>query len=517
MMPTVEISSEGASAEARAVVRKQIRGSGLLIVGRVLAVGLTAFTQVLIVRHLTTHDFGAWAYALAVVLLWQTVSSLGFQEAIPRFVSIYHQRQDFPRLFGTMFLSIGSVMLSGALVIGMFFAFPDKLLALVHEQGKSLTVLSILIFMVPVEALDGLLMGFFASLASPRSIFFRRHVLAPSLRLGVVLLLIALNANVRFLAFGYLASSVLGIVIYTCILLRHLHREGLLEHFDLSTIRLPCRELFSFVLPMMTSDLMPILNESIVVLLLGYYCGLQDVAFYRVVVPVAAMNHLIGLTSGLLYMPAAARLFANGDSEGLRHLYWRTATWVAVLTFPIFAVTFGFAKPLTVMLYGARYADASTILAILSLGYYFEVMWGFNGMTLKALNKGGSVVTCNGLAALINLTLTLLLIPRYGALGAAITTAATMAVIAILRQVALRMVVGVGFFDAKCLFFYLMIAAAASPLLIVRAVAGVHLYMAGAVAAISMLAVLLVARKELQILEMFPESTRIPLLRRLFA
>jgi hypothetical protein len=43
------------------------------------------------------------------------------------------------------------------------------------------------------------------------------------------------------------------------------------------------------------------------------------------------------------------------------------------------------------------------------------------------------------------------------------------------------------------------------------------LYMAGAVAAISMLAVLLVARKELQILEMFPESTRIPLLRRLFA
>jgi O-antigen/teichoic acid export membrane protein len=268
---------------------------------------------------------------------------------------------------------------------------------------------------------------------------------------------------------------------------------------------------------MMTSDLMPILNESVVVLLLGYYCGLRDVAFYRVFMPAAAMNHLVGLTSGLLYMPAAARLFANSDREGLCHLYWRTATWVAVLSFPLFAATFAFARPLTVALYGSRYVDASTILAILAAGYYFEVMWGFNGMTLKALNKGRYVVTCNGLTALVNLTLTFILIPRYGALGAAITTASTMVVIAILRQVALKFAVGIGFFDAKCLFFYSVIAAAVLPLLIVRAVANVHLCMAGILAAIVMMAVLLVTRKELHISEMFPESIRIPLIGRFLA
>ena len=207
-------------------------GTGLLLAGRVLSVAVTALTQVLIVRSLSTHDYGAWAYALSVVLLWQTLSSFGFQEAIPRFVSFYHECKDYPRLFGTMLLAVGSIILSGALVIAIFFISPGKLLALVHEEKQSLAVLSILICMVPVEALDGVLIGLFATLASPRSIFFRRHVLAPLLRLAVVLLLIALKTNVVFLAYGYLASSVLGMLVCGGILVRHMKRDGLLAHFQ---------------------------------------------------------------------------------------------------------------------------------------------------------------------------------------------------------------------------------------------------------------------------------------------
>ena len=109
-----------------------------------------------------------------------------------------------------------------------------------HEEKQSLAVLSILICMVPVEALDGVLVGLFATLASPRSIFFRRHVLAPLLRLAVVLLLIALKTNVVFLAYGYLGSSVLGILVCGGILVHHMKRDGLLTHFHLREIFYLC-------------------------------------------------------------------------------------------------------------------------------------------------------------------------------------------------------------------------------------------------------------------------------------
>jgi len=402
-------------------------------------------------------------------------------------------------------------------VIAAFFYFPDKLLVLVHQQKESLVVLAVLIFMVPFEGLDGILMGVFASLANPRSIFFRRYVLAPALRLAVVLLLIAGHASVLFLAYGYLASSVLGILIYSWVLLLHLQREGLLAHLRRGGIQVPYRELLSFVAPMMTSDLLLVLNDSVLALLVGYFCGLREAAFFRMVVPLATLNHIVGNMTGILYMPAAARMFANGNREGLGHLYWRTATWVAVFTFPIFVATFAFARPLTIVLYGVRYADAAPILAVLSAGCYFQAMWGFNGVTLKALNKARHVVACNLLTAAATVIFALILIPRYGALGAAITDAVAAVILSLLRQVALRFAVGIEIFDIKFLTFYLCIVAAATPLLIVRSVVGSHLYMGAILGLLCVAAVLLATRKELRVPEIFPESIRLPLVSRFFS
>jgi len=331
------------------------------------------------------------------------------------------------------------------------------------------------------------------------------------------LLLIALKTDAVFLAYGYLASSVLGMLVCGGILVRHMERNGLSAHFHPREIHLPVRELFSFVLPMMTSDLIPVMKGTVIVLLLGRHCGLRDVALYLVVMPAANMNCIVGITAGVLYMPLATRLLARGDQKGLVQLYWRTAAWVAVLSFPIFVATFAFARPLTIGLFGARYADASLILSILSAGCFFEVMWGFNGLTLKALNKGGYIVTCNVLTAVMTCGLALVLIPSYGALGAAITDAAAMVTIAILRQMALRLAVGVELFDSKFLALYLFIVAAAAPLFIVRSVVGSHLYVGMVLGLLSMAAVLLVTRKELRIPEIFPESIRLPLMSRFFA
>jgi O-antigen/teichoic acid export membrane protein len=506
---------ESASPEASAVVRKQVRGSGLLLAGRAISVALTTLCQVLIVRHLSTYNYGAWAYALALVLFWQNVANLGFHEAVTRFVPIYHQRRDYARMFGAMLLCGGFILLSGTLVILALHLWPAKVLALVHEQGPSLKVLFVLIFMVPIEALDGLLMGLFASFGIARSIFSRRHILAPVLKLAVVLLLIALHADVLFLAYGYLLTTMAGIVLYGWILARYLYREGLFTNFRFRDVRLPVREVFSFALPMASADMVALLIQSVAVLLLGYYHGMREIAFYRVVLPAAAMNQTIAITSALLYLPVAARLFASDDREGLRQLYWRTATWVAVLSLPIFALTFAFAQPVTVLLYGQRYSGAGTLLAILAVGYYFDVVFGFNGLTLKALNKVGLLVGSNLIAAAIGVGLDLILIPRYGALGAAIGTSTILVVCTLLRQVALGVALDIRMFQRRFFYFYGPITLAVVSLWLIRGLVRANLALAATCALISIGIVLQIARKELNIAEMFPESTRIPFLGRL--
>ncbi|MFN8476214.1 MAG: hypothetical protein U0074_00090 [Kouleothrix sp.] len=65
----------------------------------------------------------------------------------------------------------------------------------------------------------------------------------------------------------------------------------------------------------------------------------------------------------------------------------QTAVWTSVLSFPIFALTFSMANPLTVILYGQKYASSAVLLALLSFGYYFNAALGFNGLTLKVYGR----------------------------------------------------------------------------------------------------------------------------------
>jgi O-antigen/teichoic acid export membrane protein len=94
--------------------------------------------------------------------------------------------------------------------------------------------------------------------------------------------------------------------------------------------------------------------------------------------PAAQLNQLACSAFLLLFTPHAARLFARGDRTGVGRLYWQTTVWIAVVSFPIFLLTFALAKPLTLLLFGDRYESSAVLLAILAFGYYFQAALGFN-------------------------------------------------------------------------------------------------------------------------------------------
>jgi O-antigen/teichoic acid export membrane protein len=496
--------------------RKQIRGSSLLLVGRVLSVGINFASQVMLVRYLSTTDFGAWAYGLSIVAFCQSLAIFGLDRAITRFVPIYHEKEEYNKLFGTIILVVGSVLLIGLLIVGAFYIAPEKLAGLMKDGQAPVALLLIMIILVPVEAFDALMNGLFASFTNPRAIFLRKHVLGPSLKLAAVALMIFFKSSVVFLAYGYLGAYLLGIALYVYFFIRLLRQQNLFEHFSFGAVKLPVKELFAFTLPLLSSDLVAVLMHSSDTFLLGYFHDTTQVAMFRVVLPAAHMNNIVLAAFGMLFTPLAARLFAKNDYAGINELYWRSATWMGVLSFPIFALTFSLAKPLTIFLYGARYEPSWVILSLLSFGYYFHVALGNNGLTLKVLGKLRYIVVINILAAIVNVVLNLLLIPRYGALGAAIGTTSTMVAHGIFKQTGLRLVAGISPFEWRFLSFYLLIAASGLALFLIQFFIADNIYLAVALAGIVTLAVFWFGRKKLQIAETFPEMMKIGIIKKFF-
>jgi O-antigen/teichoic acid export membrane protein len=111
----------------------------------------------------------------------------------------------------------------------------------------------------------------------------------------------------------------------------------------------------------------------------------------------------------------------------------------------------------------------------------------------------------------------LLLIPRYGALGAAISTTVAVIFYNVLKQAGLRLIAGISLFDRQYAPFYLTLLVAASGLMLVGFFTSPNIYIAATLAGFVSLLVLAFCRKKLRVAETFPELVRLPLMRLIFA
>ena len=499
-----------APVKARKETTGQIRGSSLLLVGRTLSMAVNFLVQILIVRYLTQEEYGAFAYALSIAALGQTLITFGLDRGVSRFLSIYDEHADYDRLLGTIVMVSGTILaLGAALVVGVYL-FQGWIAGATATSAQAVSLLLILILLAPIQALDDVLTALMSVFASPQSIFFRKYILGPGLRLAVVGLLILGGSRVGFLAVGYVAAGALGIALYVVILWQVLGRRGLLARFRRSTLRIPAREILVFTIPLLTTDLVYIFLNTSDAILLEHFKGLEAVASWRVVQPAAGLNTLVISSFTVLFTPMAARLYARRDREGVRELYWQTAIWMAVMSFPLFALTFSLAQALTLLLYGHRYEDSWVYMALLSFGYYFNTALGFNGLTLRIFGVIRYIVVINVIAATTNVVLNLFLIPQFGALGAAVGTTLTLVIHNLLKQAGLRLGTGISIFEWAHFRVYLVIAVATIALLAVNLSARPPTIVQLALAGLASVVVLALNRHSLHMAETFPELRRLP-------
>lgn len=506
----------GASS-AKEATTAHIRGSSLLVAGRLLSLGLNLATQVLIVRLLTKSDFGAFAYGLALVPAARTIVSFGHHQALTRFLSLYEEERSYNKLAGTIVMEIGLIASAGAFFFVGLLALHDYLAGTAAADEEAVVALLILILLAPIEALERVFESIFAVFSRARAVFVRKYILTPGLRLLFVAILLVFGGSVTIVAVGYVAAGAFGIAMYAVLAIDFFRRRGLLEHFHLRSLVMPFREIFGFAFPLLSTELVYISMITGSVVLLGHFAGAIEVADYRAVYPAARLNQLVSFTFILLFVPLATRMFARGDRDGMRDAYWQTAVWLAVLSFPIFVVTGPLAEPTTVALFGERYRESSIVLALLSIGFYFNVALGYNAMTLQTYGKIRYVVTVNVIAGVLNVVLSLALIPSYGALGVAVANAVTLICQNTLNQIGLARGVGLPLFDRRYVRTYLIILGVTVAVGVIQLAVSPPLVISVALAVGASFLVLAANRRVLEIGSTFPELLRVPLLRRVFA
>jgi O-antigen/teichoic acid export membrane protein len=514
LVPSVDGAAEEAGRDHTTIVRRQIRGSTLLLVGQGVSLALAFLTQILIVRYLSKAGYGAFAYALSLVAIVQTLSTFGVTRAIARLVPMFREREDRASASNVIGVALTVIVGLGASVLLAVIGLHGFLGSELISDRTTRALVLLIVVLAPIQAVDDLMINLFAVFHRVRSIFGRTYLVAPVLRLVAALVTIAVGGTAKTLAVGYVVAAAIGLVVYGALLFRLLTAERIRPRFPRRGFDAALGPLLGLAAPVFAADLAYVVMTSADALLIGHFKGAAEVGAFKAVQPAARLNEVVFGTFLVLFTPLAAQLLVRGDRAGLTDLYWQTASWITVLSFPIFALTFGLADPLVELLFGSRYADSGTYLAILSVGFYVQAAFGFNGTTLMVYGRAKYIVFLGVLGIALNLALNLALIPRYGALGAAIGTATSFVLYNVFKQIGLRMATGVPVLARGYGLIYVSVVAGAGVVAAAQHGLGLSLLPGLLVAALVSVAVIAVNRGRLRAAATFPELARFPLARR---
>ncbi len=495
--------------------RAHVRGSVLLVLGRVLSLLIGMATTVILVRALSKAEYGAFEYALTLAGAGRILLSLGQGRLLSRFMAGYEEEGDYPRMFGAMFLAVGTICVTSIPIIAALFIWSEQLLGSVVDSDAAVRLVLVLLFVAPMEALDQVFVSLFAVFSRPRAIFFRKYLLAPGLRFGVVLVLWLTGQGVMFLAVGYLLASLAGLLLYVGLLVGVLRERGLWRHFDPRKVILPYRAVFEFSFPLITGELALLSMKVGGVMVLAMYQPVTEIASYRAVFGIARLNTAVTTSFVTLFLPMIARLHARGDMRELREGYWHTATFVAVTTFPIFAMTGPLAPATVLTLFGPRYADSALVLSILAVGYYLNVTFGFNVYTLQVCGRIRLLVGVNLFMASLNIGLCFALADSLGAVGIAIANCAALTSQNLINQWALRRSIDTGFIPRSCWSCYSLILGGALLLWVLQLAFSPGIVLSVLAATAVSAVVFFGSKRSLQLADTFPELLRIPVVGRL--
>lgn len=158
--------------------------------------------------------------------------------------------------------------------------------------------------------------------------------------------------------------------------------------------------------------------------LLGFFLGATAVGFYGAaykpvtVVLAMPMTYFVGL------FPALSRTYSD-NHETFRELLVRSLRLTWIFALPIGVGGMFLAGPIINLLFGPAYANSIPALRILSWSAVFVILRGTYRQALNAAHRSRLDLWCGCASVAINLVLNLLLIPRYGIIGAAFAIVAS--------------------------------------------------------------------------------------------
>lgn len=365
---------------------------------------------------------GTFALSVTIASIFVLVGQMGTKTSIIRFVAV-HAAQKNGRAVRMVLARTLSFVVPSSLVAGAsLWAFGNYVAPALFTDATLRSAFMIIAIAVPFMVIADVNASALRGLKRIRASYLLQATFNPLSNLLLLLVLTTVFATYNLLPiWAYCITAALSMVLSALVLIR-----ALPPRVNIGPPAESRAAIWRTSMPMMMSSAMLLILGWTDIVMLGIFTNTNDVGLYRIAQRLSILTSISLMAVNSIMAPKFSELYSQADLEGLKLSAQFAARLIFWTSLPVLLALIIFAQPI-LGIFGPDFEIASYALMALCAGQFVNAGCGSVGFLLDMTGNQRSFRNVLIGAAILNITLNALLIPRFGILGAGIATAVSTA------------------------------------------------------------------------------------------
>lgn len=392
----------------------------------------------LIYRFLMANLLGPYGYGiLGLTLPFQNfliqTATAGLPPAIAKHISEYYAVNDTDMVKAIINISTKLMIGLGLISSVIIFFLAEPLAIGVFHKPDALLPFQLIALITPFSVIVGAFRGTFQGFYQMTNILITRAFelfFMVTFAVGLVLAGYYVAGAVIGTAVGFMAALVAAVYLYyrdvqsVISKPRNLLSKASKKFTFTDNIRI-AKMLLLFSIPVVITGLAELALYDMGTLVIGVYMTSNFIGYYNAASPIARLPLIISMAVATSVLPATAEAMSLKDIRLLKTYILQSYRYVTVLVLPLSVGTVVFATPIISILFGAAYLPGSSALQILAAGMLFFTIYTISSSIAQGLGNPRLPMYILIIGTVIDIVLSILLVPPLGINGAAIATTFT--------------------------------------------------------------------------------------------
>lgn len=417
-------------------------GFKAVLASQLLRIGINGVLVLLLTRvFLTPAEYGLLYLAISVLSLALLASQLGIAKSTARYVTEF-RGTDPGRIPFIVRSMLGINVVTILLVSAVLLAFGDRIAALFGEAELA-ALLTVGVLYLAFRTLNTysyyLSQGF-----NEVDWSARQSVVTDVGTLVSMLLFLGLGMGATGALLGYVSGYAVGATFGLLVLLRLVSgvdgesaddtpdsdaaEPDASNDDETSSNRSLLKRILAYCVPLTVTSAAEILYKRVDMLLIGYFLAPVVVGYYTLAKQLTEFVTAPASSLGFALSPSFGEYKAADDIDRAASVYETTLEYTLLCYVPAAAGICLVAEPAISYVFGDGYLGAIPLVRILSAFVVLQAINRITNDTLDYLGRARGRAIAKGSTAALNFCLNLVVIPVYGAAGAAVATVGSYAI-----------------------------------------------------------------------------------------